>query len=403
MMKRLLILGAMQMHIPIIKRAKERGIYVITCDYIPENEGHKYADEAYFDSTTDFDAVLKLAKKCNVDGIMTFNSDPAALTAAYVADQLNLPSSGYEAVKIMSEKDEFRKFLRSNNFNVPHFGNYTSIEELIGDLDKFNFPVMLKPVDSSGSKGVVRIDRKEDVTTHFEKAMSFSRCKRIIVEEFIEGAGAQMHGDAFVNDGKIEFIYLGDHHFDSKINNLVPISTTFPSLHTAEDLKRVEDEVSRFISKVGYKQGGINIEARISSSNNKVYLIEVGARNGGNFTPKVIEYASNFSFIDAWLDAVLGCDFKVQQTDKKGCYAYMIMHSSTSGILKSIEISDLLCPKILERYDYVNKGGNVASFIGANAAVGVLLVQFNSIDDMEYCVNRCSEMCNILIANSIFN
>lgn len=93
--KKLLLLGAMQMHLPIIKRAKERGIYVITCDFIRENEGHKYADEAYYDSTTDLNAVLSLAKKCDVDGIMTFNSDPAALTAAYVADKLRLSGSGY--------------------------------------------------------------------------------------------------------------------------------------------------------------------------------------------------------------------------------------------------------------------------------------------------------------------
>ena len=130
-MKKLLLLGAMQMHIPIIKRAKEKGIYVITCDYIPENEGHKYADECFFDSTTDINAVYNIAKRCNVEGIMTFNSDPAAISAAYIAEQLRLPGSGYNAVKIMSEKDLFRKFLSENGFNVPYFSQYTEVEALL--------------------------------------------------------------------------------------------------------------------------------------------------------------------------------------------------------------------------------------------------------------------------------
>ena len=246
--KKLLLLGAMQMHLPIIKRAKERGIYVITCDFIHDNEGHKYADEAHYDSTTDLNAVLSLAKECDVDGIMTFNSDPAALTAAYVADRLGLPGSGYTAVEIMSEKDKFRKFLSENGFSTPKFRQYTEVKALLNELEYFQFPVILKPVDSSGSKGVVKITTPEEVEASFFNALTYSRSKRIIVEEFIQPEGAQMHGDAFIRNGKIEFIYLGDHHYDSNINNLVPISTTFPSSHSKDSIAAVVDEVQRFIT-----------------------------------------------------------------------------------------------------------------------------------------------------------
>jgi biotin carboxylase len=382
-MKKLLLLGAMQMHVPIIRRAKERGIYVITCDYIPENVGHKLADKAYFDSTTDLSTVLQIAQEEQVDGIMTFNSDPAALTAAYVADKLNLPGSGYEAVKIMSEKDLFRTFLKEHEFNVPQFKQYTDVDTLLSDIDQFRFPVMLKPVDSSGSKGVVRIDSPLQIADSFTKALEYSRCKRVIVEEFITPRGAQMHGDAFVKDGKVEFIYLGDHHFDPSINNLVPVSTTFPSLHSNEDIHRVEDEVQRFITAVGFRQGGINIEARISVSDQKVYLIEVGPRNGGNFTPIVIQYASGFNFMDACLEVALGLPFTPQYPKKEGCYAYLILHSREDGILSGIKISSSLEEKVLQRYDYLRPGDPVKSFRGANAAVGVLLARFSSQQEMQ--------------------
>lgn len=387
----------MQMHLPIIRRAKERGIYVITCDFISENEGHKIADEAYFDSTTDISAVYKLAKKCEVDGIMTFNSDPAALTASYVAEQLGLASSGFKAVKIMSEKDEFRKFLSENEFNVPRFGQYTDVSTLLNDLNRYKFPIIIKPVDSSGSKGVSRIDNVSEVIKCFEKAMSFSRCKRIIVEEFILPYGAQLHGDAFVKDGKIEFIYLGDHHFDSNINNLVPISTTFPSSHSVNEINAVEQEVQRFVTAVGFRQGGINIEARINANDGKVYLIEIGARNGGNFTPIVIQYASGFNFMDASLDAALGLPFSKQKIKKEGNFAYLILHSKTEGKLKQIELNPILEKKVIKRIDYVKKDCEVKSFQGANAALGVLIVKFNSEEDMKTIVDGMGNYCQIIL------
>lgn len=255
-MKKLLVLGAMTMHIPLIKRARELGIYVITCDYIPQNEGHKYADEAYYDSTTDFDAVLKLAKKCEVDGVMTYNSDPAALTAAYVSEKLSLKGSGYCAVEIMSEKDKFRSFLKENGFNTPYFKQYTCIDDFKKETERFKFPVMIKPVDSSGSKGIVKIESTEGIDKYFANAMQYSRCKRVIIEEYIDRYGAQLHGDGYVRDGKLEFIYLGDHCFNTQENDLVPMATTFPSQHTAHDIQRVEDEVRRFVDLVEFKQGG---------------------------------------------------------------------------------------------------------------------------------------------------
>lgn len=385
------------MHVPIIKRAKERGIHVITCDYIPENEGHKYADEAYYDSTTDLEAVLSLAEKCEVDGIMTFNSDPAAMTAAYVADRLGLPGSGYEAVKIMSEKDRFRTFLSENGFNVPRFGYYIDVKTLLDDLNKFQFPILLKPVDSSGSKGVAKIDSSGNVEKFFGEALNYSRCKRVIVEEFIEAKGAQMHGDAFVHEGKIEFIYLGDHHFDSTINNLVPISTTFPSCHDETDIQRVEAEVQHFISQVGFKQGGINIEARISSTDNKIYLIEVGPRNGGNFTPVVIQYASGFSFMDACINSALQLPHIVQDTHKTGYYAYMIIHAKEAGILSHVEIDPILNDSVLQRFDYLHSGDVVTSFRGANAAIGVLLVHFDTMSRMIHCVDNMDLYCKVIL------
>lgn len=397
--KKLLILGAMASHVPLLKRAKERGIYTITCDYIPDAVGHSHADEAHLDSTTDFEAVLKLAKACKIDAIMTFNSDPAALTAAYVSEQLGLPGNPFEAVQIMAEKDKFRQFLASHAFNTPRFKQYTNYLTLSQDLDYFKFPVIIKPVDSSGSKGISKVASAQELQPLFERALDNSRSKRVIVEEFITANGRQIHGDAFVDKGKIKFIYLGDHHFDNKINDLVPISSTFPSQHSKETIRLVENEVQRFISKVGFKQGGINIEARIDDEG-KAYLIEVGPRNGGNFIPIVLQHASGFNFIDANLDAYLGLDFKEQEVRKEGFVSHLIPHSKAQGTLDSLVINPELASKIIERHDAILPGEQVNTFIGSNAAISILIIRYNSAEEMDYYVSHCEEMCQVTLKHS---
>jgi len=397
-MKKLLVLGAMQMHVPLLKRAKERGIYVLTCDYYKHVEGHKYADEPHYDSTTDLEAVLKLSRESQIDAIMTFNSDPAALTAAYVSEKLGLPGNSYKSVKILSEKDLFRKFLKENGFNVPFFKSFDDKKSLLSEIQDFSFPVLIKPVDSSGSKGVTVVDRSEDIADAYDLAVEKSRCKRVVVEEYIEPLGPQIHGDAFIADGKVVFSCLGDHHFDKSINNLVPYSTTFPSQHTEEEIHLINQELQEIIAKVDFRQGGINVEARISKKDGKIYFIEVGARNGGNFTPIVIQYATGFNFIDAALDAAMGIKYSPQTIHPPEFFSYLVPHVKDSGVFQSIELSGKLQNHTIEQHIYKEKGETVESFKGANAAVGVLIAKYDSMDQMQNLVDDFENNYKVHIA-----
>ena len=389
-MKKLLILGAMEMHVPLIQRAKEMGNYVITVDYIPENPGHKLADEAYFDSTTDLDAVLKLSKKLNIDGIMTYNSDPAAPTAAYVAEKLGLPGNPYQSVKIMSEKNLFRDFLISNGLNAPKFGNYLNIEAALCHINDFSFPIIIKPVDSSGSKGVTVVNNVNDVQNAIECALEKSRSKKFIIEEYIEPVGKQLHGDGFVQNGKVVFLHLGDHHFDSTINNLVPYSTTYPTEHPVEIVNACKNQIQDFMSKVGFKNGGFNVELRISNKDNKPYIIDIGARNGGNFTPKVIEYGSGFNFLDRAIKIALGENIDdIKMTDKVSNFvSYLILHSDKNGVLNNIVLDKMIEDRIIEKHIYLKSGDKVETFLGANAALGVLIMKYESREVMDEIVEN---------------
>lgn len=161
-MKKLLLLGGTSAIIPVIKKAHELGIYVITCDYLPDNVAHKYSDEYHNVSVVDQESVLKLADDLKVDGINSFACDAGCITAAYVSNKLCLPSVGpYESVCLLQNKDKYRKLLAENHFNVPFYKSYTinEIEAAINEFEQlFSLPVIVKPVDSAGSKGVKRVN-----------------------------------------------------------------------------------------------------------------------------------------------------------------------------------------------------------------------------------------------------
>src|SRR5690606_12140967 len=126
--------------IPPIRYALQQGHYVITCDYLPQNPGHKLAHEYHNVSTTDKEAVLALAKQLRVDGVVAYASDPSAPTAAYVAEQLGLPGNPYQSVQILARKDLFRAFLAEHGFNVPRSRSFYERSEAFTWLEEIGVP-----------------------------------------------------------------------------------------------------------------------------------------------------------------------------------------------------------------------------------------------------------------------
>jgi len=159
-MKKILLLGGSAQQVVAIETAKRLGYYTVLCDFLPDNPGQYVADQFYLVSTTDKKAVLEVAKQEQIAGILAYASDPAAPTAAFVAEQMNLPGSPYKAVEILCNKDLFRKFLAEHNFYTPKASGYQNTQAALADIKNgvFKMPVIVKPVDSSGSKGVSQIN-----------------------------------------------------------------------------------------------------------------------------------------------------------------------------------------------------------------------------------------------------
>lgn len=371
--------------IPIIKLAKEMGLYVITCDYLPDNPGHKYADEYHNVSTTDLEGVLELAKGLELDGIIAYASDPAAPTAAYVAEKLGLPGNPYDSVKLCTQKDLFRKFLIENGFNSPKAKGYTEFEQAYADIDTYKFPIMVKPVDSSGSKGVVKVYDKNGLKEAVDEALSYSRSKRFIVEEFIEKKGYQVSGDGFSYNGKLVFTSYGNELYSGAggTREYVALGEFWPSLLSDELKRKIDNELQKLITALGMKTCAYNIEIILDKDDN-VYVLELGPRNGGSYIPQLIKYATGVDLVKYTILGAIGEDCSdLKMSPTKGCYSnYMIMSHKVGKFNRICFDEDFEKNNLLDVYCTYKKGDDVTPYKNTTDSMGTILFKADSVEQM---------------------
>lgn len=382
-MKKIMILGGGYYQIPVTKAAKKLGCTVISVDYLPDNPAHQYADEYYNVSTVDKDAVLSLAKCLKIDGICTYASDVSAPTAAYVATSLGLPTNPYESVQLLTQKHLTHQFLETNGFAVPRGRSFNDMTEAYDFFQEISTSVVIKPVDSSGSKGISKIDSKDAFPSAYNNAMSHSLSKRIIVEEFIEKAGYQITGDCFFIDGKLVFAGLMDNHFDSLCNPLAPIGASYPTILSEEWKRKILREVERFLTLLKIRNGAVNIDV-IVGADEKIYIIEVGPRNGGNGINDTIRLATGIDLAEYAVKSALGIDCRdiMEKFTHNSFVATYILHSRFDGIFDELWFHEKLKKYVTQINMFVNQGDEIHSFLSGRDALGTLLMKFDSTEEM---------------------
>lgn len=375
-MKKILLLGGSFQQVNAIKIAKRLGIYTVLCDYLSDNPGQYYADKFYSTSTTDKEAVLKVARREAIDYIIAYASDPAAPTAAYVAEKLGLPTNPYAAVETLCNKDHFRQFLFTHGFNTPRAKGFISKEEALSDVDNFAFPIIIKPVDSSGSKGVTVLRDSSGLGVAMDLAFSFSRCHRIIIEEFIEMKHPYLiGGDIFVSDGKVVLWGLMNCHRDARVNRLVPVGKSYPLILEEADLEAVKDTLQKLVTDLDILFGPMNVEV-IIDNNNRVFLIDIGPRSGGNMIPDLLGTIFSCDVAEMSVRAAMGQAVGEKIGDGEPFYATLNLHSDRNGVFDRIELAPEIERYIIRRNIYKKPGDNVSYFDNATKALGILFFQF---------------------------
>ena len=404
-MKRLMILGGTHYIIPVIQKAHDLGLYVITCDYLPDNIAHKYSDEYCNVSVIDKEAVLDAAKRLKADGVISFACDPGVVSAAYTAEKMGLPFQGpYESVRILQDKGLFRKFLAEHNFNAPKAKRYTDKSAPFSDTEYFTWPVIVKPVDSAGSKGVNRVDSPEELVPAIDAAVQGSHNGAFIIEDFLQFIGHPTDSDHFTENGELTFSEFNEQFFDTEAANpYTPAKYIFPSQMKKEHQKILSDDLQRLMSLLNMQTGLYNIETRIASDD-KPYIMEVSPRGGGNKLAELEDMAYGACLVENEIRKAVNMPLNdTQPHEISGCWCEMVIHarSGQSGFFRRLNIdSDIMTRYVKLVALGVSEGARVRPFTGANAALGNMFLHFRDREELEKVMSTSSEWMNIELSSA---
>lgn len=398
-MKKLMILGGSRYALPVIEVAKKLNIYTITADYLPDNIAHKYSDQYINVSIIDKEKTLEAARENKIDGIMSFACDPGVVTAAYIAEKMDLPFQGsYKSTEILQDKGLFRQFLTEHGFNCPHAKRYEDKKAPFKDIDFFTWPVIVKPTDSAGSKGVTKVDKPEDLAEAIDTALGGAHNGAFIIEDFLTFEGHHSSTDPFTVDGELKFATYSDQLFDSEASNpYTPAYIIWPSTMKQEYQDILTSEIQRLMNLLDMKTGIYNIESCVA--NGKPYIMEVSPRGGGCKIAELQRMAYGVDLIEAEVRKAVGLPIDdIVQTECDGYWCEMVVHAKPgqSGILKSVTVDDEIKEKYLKVVDLSAKEGDyVKPFTGANMALGDMFFRFDSREELDEVMAKSKDWLHI--------
>ncbi|HOZ49154.1 MAG TPA: ATP-grasp domain-containing protein [Candidatus Hydrogenedentes bacterium] len=389
--RRLLVLGATPFQVPIVKKAHDRGYHVTTLDNIPSNPAHRYADETGDVSIVDAEAVLAFARDHGADGILTGGSDVGVASVGLVCDTLGLPGITHEQGVILTQKDRFRAFQRSQGLRHPEFHVFTNEDAFLDAVPRLEGRFVIKPVDRSGSKGVTTLDLdapldEAHLRTVFENAHTQSLRKRVIIEAFVPGV--ERGGDAFLRHGRFVSFCITNKAL-TPAPYFVPVGHTIPSRLDALTRQAIQDAVGDVLHRLGVHDGPVNFDVMVDDAGTATVL-EMSPRFGGNCIPQIIHHGAQFDEIEAsivW--AVEG-----EVPDARACVheaivptGSRILGASQTGVLKSIrpieQVRHEFDDALLELVYDVAPGQPVHQFTQGNYRIGHVIATRPSLDALE--------------------
>ena len=275
--QRLLILNGSLSELPLIKKAKELGYYVITSGNAPELIGHRYADEYIPADYSDKEAILQLVKDNAIDRIVSPANDFGVISACYVAQTMGWPGHDtYQNALTLHHKDAFKMLIQEMGIRTPHSVVFHSKDEALDGIDDFNYPVIVKAVDLTGGKGIHRANNREEAIAAIENAYSISRSNNVVVEPYL--TGVQQSIDTFVRDGKVIASVSNDCYMP--MNPYLIQSETLP----ARGIEDIQDELHGIIEaickRLSLVDGMFTLQYIICDG--KPYVIEMMRRCLGN-------------------------------------------------------------------------------------------------------------------------
>lgn len=373
-MRKIMILGAGIYQVPLILKAKEMGLYVIAVSRPGEYPGFKYTDKNYYIDTRDVDAILEVAKTEEISGVCTTGTDVALKAVGYINDAMNLHGVSHLAANVCADKALMKDCFEKNGVNTAEHKKISTVEEAKEWMQYLNCPVIIKPVDSSGSRGITRVGSISEIEPAFEKAMKITTKDYVVIERFLEGT--EIGVDAFIVNNKVQFIAPHEkiNYFNG--SSYVPVGHRFPLDADAELIEKIERETNKVIKALGLNDCAINMDVMISDG--EPYILEASGRCGATCIPELISIYYGFDYYKQMISSAMGDEVEFEIKDTVPCVGKLIIPKQTGTIVGQKILNHN--PEITISLDY-DPGEHVRRFEVGPDRIGQIVAKGNDINE----------------------
>lgn len=339
--KKLLILGGTTFSCEIVKCAQQMGIYTVVADYYePCNSPAKQiADQSFLVSVIDVDAVVDLIKKENIDGVIVGFNDMLLPYYAEICKKAGLPCyATKEQFEVFIDKQKYKNLCRQ--YDVPTVKEYhASFDELKNDKIDIDYPVLVKPVDSSGSRGISICSNKNELISAYEKALSFSATKNVLIEQYLTGKEVTVF--LVLQDGECYLSGIGNRHMKASKDGVLPLPVgyTFPSIHTKRYVNDILPKVRKMLKDANVKNGMVFMQCKVEDG--VVIVYDLGLRLTGSLEYKIFDKLSNYNTLELMIGYALTgrmADYNLAEVvDPFKGYGFNISVVAEPGIIARIK------------------------------------------------------------------
>lgn len=385
----LLIAGGGHAEIPLIRAARALGFYVVTTGNRENDLGHKYADRYIKADFSDKEAIRKLTSDLKVDALCPCANDFSALSCAYTAEKIGLNGhDSHNIAEIIHLKDRFREFANKHGISSPKAGSFNDTETALNALHEYTLPVIVKPVDLSGGKGIARINEPAEAKSLIEKAFSISRAKRVVIEEFIEGSN---HGfSSFIRNQKVVFYFWDNEHYF--LNKYMVSGATCPGDVPDSALGVLIRETEQTAAILNLKDGIFHIQFVLKGET--PYIIEICRRPPGDLYIDFVKHATGVDYPMHIIKSFAGMGIDdLEQTEPLGFFTRHCVMAHQKGLVKNIVFDGSIQKNIIESLMWWKEGDKVDDLM--TAKFGIVFLKYDSKKEMMDKSNRLHELIKV--------
>lgn len=338
MKKKLLILGAGIYQVPLIKKARDMGLYTIAASYPGPYPGLALADQAWLIDTTDEKSLLDAAMREGIDGVCTSGTDVAIRSLGYLCQNLNLPGISWEAARILTDKHLMKEAFVSGGVQTPRAFCVTSAREAVSAFRALTPPVIVKAVDSSGSRGITRADTEEQLLDAYDRACQVTKKDYVLVEQFIHAH--EIGVDGFLSGGRLVLLLPHDKFvYASDSGTTIPEGHHFPYRCSLEIQEEIQRQIQGAAKAAGLDDCALNADVLITKEG-QVFLLEMGGRAGATCIPELISIHLGVDYYEQIIRCALGLsvDFACKNTVPAMA---KLLFSPKAGILTHVDYAFL--------------------------------------------------------------